>query len=66
MFMMVNTQNLKRIQVTQEEIQIERRNSEMEIHGVKSILPHWNKVPTNISLKRSIDITISSKVQLLR
>ena len=32
MFMMVNTRNLKRIQVTQEEIQIERRNSEMEIH----------------------------------
>ena len=40
MFMMVNTQNLKRIQVTQEEIRIERRNSEMEIHCVKSILSH--------------------------
>ena len=39
--MMVNTQNLKRIQVPQEEIRIERRNSKMEIHCVKpQILPH--------------------------
>ena len=35
MFTMVNTQNLKQIQVPQAEIQIERRNSEMEIHCVK-------------------------------
>ena len=57
---MVNTQNLKRIQVPQEEIRIERRNSEMEIHCVKpQILPHLKKVPTSIGFKRSIDLTIS-------
>ena len=67
MFTMVNTQNLKRIQVPQEEIRIERRNSEMEIHCVKpQILPQLNKVPTRIGFKRSIDLTISSKVRLLR
>ena len=67
MFTMVNTQNLKQIQVPQEEIRIERRNSEMEIHCVKpQILPQLNKVPTRIGFKRSIDLTISSKVRLLR
>ena len=60
MFTMVNTQNLKRIQVPQEEIRIERRNSGMEIHCVKpQILPHLKKVPTSIGFKRSIDLTIS-------
>ena len=66
MFTMVNTQNLKQIQVPQEEIQIERRNSKMEIHCVKpQILPHLNKVPTSIGLKSSIDLAKSSKVRLL-
>ena len=66
MFTMVNTLNLKQIQVPQEEIQTERRNSEMEIHCVKpQILPHGNKVPTSIGFKRSTDLTISSKVGLL-
>ena len=52
MFTMVNTHNLKRIQVPQEEIRIERRNSEMEIHCVKpQILPHLNKVPNFTTLK---------------
>ena len=65
--MMVNIQNLKQIQVPQEEIQIDRRQSKMDIHCVKpQILPHWNKVPTSIGFKRSIDLTISSKVRLLR
>ena len=41
MFMMVNIQNLKQIQVPQEEIQIDRRQSKMDIHCVKpQILPH--------------------------
>ena len=63
MFTMVNTQNLKQIQVPQEEIQIERRNSKMEIHCVKpQILPHLNKVPASIGFKRSIDLSKSSKV----
>ena len=63
MFTMVNTLNLKRIKVTQEEIRIERGNSEIEIHYVKpKILPHSNKVPTSIGFKRSTDLTISSKV----
>ena len=67
MFTMLNTQTLKRIQVPQEEIRIEGRNSEMEIHCVKpQILLHLNKVPTSIGFKRSIDLTISSKVRLLR
>ena len=67
MFTTVNTQNLKQIQVPQEEIQIERRNLEMEIRCVKpQILLHLNKVPTSIGFKRSIDLTISSKVRLLR
>ena len=66
MLTMMNTLNLKRIQVTQEETQIEERNLEMEIHCVKpQILPHGNKVPTSIGFKRSTDLTISSKVGLL-
>ena len=56
---MVNTMNLKRIQVPQEEIWTERRNSEMEIQCVKpQILPDWNKVPTSIGFKRSTDLSI--------
>ena len=66
MLTMMNTLNLKRIQVIQEETQIEGRNLEMEIHCVKlQILPHRNKVPTSIGFKRSTDLTISSKVGLL-
>ena len=38
----------------------------MEIHCLKpQILLHLNKVPTSIGFKRSIDLTISSKVRLL-
>ena len=67
MFMIVNTQTLKQIQVPQEEIRIERGNSEMEIQLVKpQILAHVNKVPTSIGFKRSMDLTVSSKVRLLR
>ena len=67
MFTTVNTQNLKQIQVPWEEIQIERRNLEMEIRCVKpQILLHLNKVPTSIGFKRSMDLTVSSKLRLLR
>ena len=64
-FTMVNTLYLKRIQITQKEIWTERRKSKMEECCVKpQILTHWNKVPTSIGFKRSVDLTIS-KVWLL-
>ena len=62
MFTMVNTLNLKQIQVPQEEIQTERRNSEMEIHCVKPQEFYTTKIRSQL-VQASKDQLISQYLQ---
>ena len=66
-FMMMNTLDMKKIQKAQELKLTDCQKAEIEIHCVKpQIQAHRNKAPKRRCFKRSKDLSLFSKIRLLR